>query len=64
MSTKGFAKFSYQEVCKLMSNTHTTNALAERIKELNCLYGISNLLENEDATLGWILSHAVNLIPA
>ena len=47
-----------------MPNTNVTSALAERIKELNCLYGISNLLENQDATLDWILSHAVELIPA
>ena len=46
-----------------MPNAHITNALAERIKELNCLYGISNLLENQDATLDWILTHAVCLIP-
>lgn len=40
------------------------NALAERIKELNCLYGISNLLENQGVSLPWILERAVNLIPA
>lgn len=40
------------------------NALAERIKELNCLYGISNLLENQDVSLSWILQRAVELIPA
>lgn len=40
------------------------NALAERIKELNCLYGISNLFENQDVTLDWILTRAVEMIPA
>jgi hypothetical protein len=50
-----------REVCKLMPNTHLSSALAERIKELNCLYGISNLLENQDVTLGWILTHAVSI---
>lgn len=40
------------------------NALAERIKELNCLYGISNLLENQDVSLAWIMQRAVELIPA
>jgi two-component system, NtrC family, response regulator HydG len=40
------------------------NALAERIKELNCLYGISNLLENQDVSLSWIMQRAVELIPA
>jgi len=40
------------------------NALTERIKELNCLYGISNLLENQDVSLSWIMQRAVDLIPA
>ncbi len=40
------------------------NPLAERIKELNCLYGISNLLENQDVSLTWIMQRAVELIPA
>ncbi|MBL6967939.1 MAG: LuxR family transcriptional regulator, partial [Desulfobacteraceae bacterium] len=40
------------------------NALFERIKELNCLYGISNLLENQDVSLSWIMKRAVELIPA
>ncbi|MFP4087037.1 MAG: sigma-54 interaction domain-containing protein [Desulfobacteraceae bacterium] len=41
-----------------------TDALTERIKELNCLYGISNLLENQDVSLSWIMQRAVELIPA
>ena len=40
-----------------------SNALTERIKELNCLYGISNLLENQDVSLSWIMQRAVKLIP-
>jgi two-component system, NtrC family, response regulator HydG len=40
------------------------NALTERIKELNCLYGISNLLENQDVSLAWIMQRAVDLIPS
>ncbi len=40
------------------------NALVERVKELNCLYGISNLLEVQDVSLPWILVRAVELIPA
>lgn len=40
------------------------NALAERIKELNCLYGISNLFENQDVSLAWIMQRSVELIPA
>lgn len=41
-----------------------TNPLGERIKELNCLYGISNLLETHDVSMSWILTRAVELIPA
>jgi two-component system, NtrC family, response regulator HydG len=41
-----------------------SNELAERVKELNCLYGISNLFETEGASLPWIMQRAVNLIPA
>ncbi|MBW2604954.1 MAG: sigma 54-interacting transcriptional regulator [Deltaproteobacteria bacterium] len=40
------------------------NPLAERIKELNCLYGICNLFENQDVSLSWIMQRAVELIPA
>lgn len=40
------------------------DALAERIKELNCLYGISNLFETEGVSLPWIMQRAVDLIPA
>lgn len=46
------------------STTTTQYALAERIKELNCLYGISNLFENQDVSLSWIMERAVELIPA
>jgi PAS domain S-box-containing protein len=42
----------------------TSHALGERVKELNCLYGISKLLETQDVSLAWILSRAVELIPA
>ena len=38
--------------------------LTERIKELNCLYGISNLFENQDVSLSWIMQRAVELIPS
>ncbi len=41
-----------------------SSALNERVKELNCLYSISNLLENQEVTLDWVLSRAVELIPA
>jgi two-component system, NtrC family, response regulator HydG len=50
--------------CKLLTVSAAPNALAERIKELNCLYGISNLFENQDVSLSWIMQRAVELIPA
>ena len=37
--------------------------LAERVKELNCLYGISKLVENPDLTTAEILQGIVDLIP-
>lgn len=37
--------------------------LIERIKELNCLYGISRLVEKEDISLNDILQGVVDLIP-
>lgn len=46
-----------------MTNPDSTKALAERIKELNCLYGISSLIENQEVTLEWVLLKAVELIP-
>lgn len=52
------------EYCKPLEVSAAPNALAERIKELNCLYGISNLFENQDVSLSWIMQRAVELIPA
>ena len=40
-----------------------TNDLAERVKELNCLYGISNLVEKPGISLEEILQGTVDLIP-
>ncbi len=37
--------------------------LDERIKELNCLYGIAEIIQRPGATLDEILQEAVNLIP-
>lgn len=50
--------------CKPLEATWAPNALTERIKELNCLYGISNLFENQDVSLEWIMQRAIDLIPA
>lgn len=40
-----------------------THDLGERVKELNCLFGISKVLERQDATRGEIFQEIVNLIP-
>ena len=40
-----------------------TRDLGERVKELNCLYGISKLLEKPSISLGQILQGVVDLIP-
>lgn len=50
--------------CKPLEVSNAPNALTERIKELNCLYGISNLFENQDVSLSWIMQRSVELIPA
>jgi hypothetical protein len=39
------------------------NKLRERVKELNCLYGISKLVENPDLTTAEILQGIADLIP-
>ena len=40
-----------------------TDDLEERVKELNCLYGMSNLVEKPDISLEDILQGTVDLIP-
>ena len=40
-----------------------TQDLGERVKELNCLYGISNLVEKPDISLEEIFQGVVDLIP-
>ena len=40
-----------------------TQDLGERVKELNCLYGISNLVEKPDISLDEIIHGVVELIP-
>lgn len=39
------------------------SAMGERVKELNCLYSISSLVEKHDSTLEEILQGTVNIIP-
>lgn len=41
-----------------------THDLGERVKELDCLYGIATLVENPDISLEEILQGVVNLIPS
>lgn len=53
-----------EKSCRPLTISTAPNALSERIKELNCLYGISNLFENQDVSLPWIMQRAVELIPA
>lgn len=38
--------------------------LGERIKELNCLYGISKIMENPGITIDEMIKETLNLIPA
>ena len=40
-----------------------THDLGERVKELNCLFGIANLVEQQDISLEEILQGTVDLIP-
>jgi len=45
---------------KLQKKTHDLN---ERVKELNCLYGISRVYEKQDLSLDQILQEIIDLIP-
>ena len=44
--------------------SETERRLRERVKELNCLYGLSRLVETHDTDLETILQGLVELIPA
>jgi len=48
---------------KNKKNTKTHNKLRERIKELNCLYGLSKLIERSSISLEEIFQEMVFLIP-
>jgi len=43
--------------------TRRTNSLAERVKELNCLYGVYALFEDRESSLDTIYQGIVDLIP-
>jgi len=45
------------------ANKERKRALDERVKELNCLYSISSLIEKRSRSLDGILQEIVNLIP-
>jgi PAS domain S-box-containing protein len=47
----------------LQALRNQTHDLGERVKELNCLYGISNLVHRPDLSLEEILQETVDLIP-
>lgn len=64
MNAKQIGNSKNRFYCKPLKASAAPNALTERIKELNCLYGISNLFENQDVSLSWIMQRAVELIPA
>jgi 2-oxoglutarate dehydrogenase complex dehydrogenase (E1) component-like enzyme len=40
-----------------------THKLSERVKELNCLYGISRLVEDRNSSIDEILQGVVDLMP-
>jgi diguanylate cyclase (GGDEF)-like protein/PAS domain S-box-containing protein len=42
----------------------TLHDLGERVKEVNCLYGISKLAEKQDISFGEVIQGIVNLIPS
>ena len=48
---------------KISEHGHAERALRERVKELDCLYGISRLTDNPAAALEEILQGIVELIP-
>ncbi len=58
------AKSSISMVARSILAEELNFKLTERVKELNCLYGISKLIENGNRPLQDVLQGAVNLIPA
>lgn len=53
-----------RECCRLQSElTEKTNELEGCVKELNCLYAISRLLEAKDISIDEILQNTVDIIP-
>lgn len=57
----------YEEFAKIsgiaLSNQFAQAALRERVKELNCLYGLSKLAAQPDISLDEIFKSTVNMIP-
>lgn len=52
-----------QNIGIAMVNQRTQSALKERVKELSCIYRITQVAENEDASLESILRSIAELIP-
>ena len=56
-----------QEICKLAQSerdkAELEHSLRERIKELNCLYGIAQLVENTGNSMDELLQGTVELLP-
>lgn len=46
-----------------LAQERTARDLKERVKELNCLYSISNLVEKQDASLEEVLQGTVDVLP-
>jgi len=61
-------KQAEETICKLNEELERkviqrTQELGERVRELNCLYGISKFIEKSDASLEEIFQETVNLMP-
>jgi signal transduction histidine kinase len=55
--TEGVNEQSHETLARLMHD------LGERVKELNCLYSISNIVEKKDISLEEILQGTVDILP-
>jgi transcriptional regulator with GAF, ATPase, and Fis domain/DNA-binding NarL/FixJ family response regulator len=65
---KGKFATVFEDITKRRNNEialqQQTHKLKERVKELDCLYGISKLIEKSDLSLSEVLSAVIELIPA
>jgi len=63
VGSRGFIRDITERIKYEVALRETTHNLGERVKELNCLYGISGLVETLGITLDEILQGTVDLIP-